>query len=339
MGLYCGVDLHYNNHVITVIDEADRRLYEKRHANALAGTVGVLERFRDELVGVAVESTFNWYWLVDGLMDAGFPVRLVNTTKVQQYSGLKHSDDWHDAFWLAHLMRLGILPTGYIYPKEQRGIRDLARQRMRLVQHRSSHIVSVQNQIWRSSAVRLDAGTIRGERPSVEWPTLSDRYVTMSVQATRAVSDTLGEQIEELERTLLSLVKPTPMHRLLSTVVGIGSVLALVIALEIGDIGRFPNAGDFASYCRLVDSRKTSNNKKKGEGNRKNGNPYLAWAFMEAAQFALRYLPEAKRFYERKRRQRHMVLAKKALAHKLARACYRMLREDVPFERERLFAA
>lgn len=146
----------------------------------------------------------------------------------------------------------------------------MARQRMRLVQHRSSHIVSVQNQIWRSSAVRLDAATIRGKRSSVEWPTLPD---------------------------------------------------------------------DFASYCRLVDSKKTSNNKKKGEGNRKNGNPYLAWAFMEAAQFALRYLPAAKRFYERKRRQRHMVLAKKALAHKIARACYRMLREEVPFERERLFAA
>jgi transposase len=339
MGLYCGIDLHSNNHVVTVIDETDRRLYEKRHPNELTATIGVLDRFRDELVGVAVESTFNWYWLVDGLMDAGFAVRLVNTTAVQQYSGLKHSDDWHDAFWLAHLMRLGILPTGYIYPKEQRGLRDLARQRMRLVQHRSSHIVSVQNQVWRSSGVRLDAGTIRGKRPSIEWPTLPDRYVTMSVAATRAVIATLGEQIEELERTLLSRVKPTPMYRLLNTVVGIGPVLALVIALEIGDIGRFPDAGDFASYCRLVDSKKTSNDKKKGEGNRKNGNPYLAWAFMEAAQFALRYLPEAKRFYERKRRQRHMVLAKKALAHKIARACYRMLREQVPFESERLFAA
>jgi transposase len=339
MGLYCGIDLHSNNHVVTVIDENDRRLYERRHANELPLTVRALEPFRDELVGVAVESTFNWYWLVDGLMDAGFAVRLVNTTAVQQYSGLRHSDDWHDAFWLAHLMRLGILPTGYIYPKEQRGVRDLARQRMRLVQHRSSHIVSVQNQVWRSSAVRLDARTIRGQRPSIEWPMFSDRYVTLSVEATRAVIDTLSEQIEELERTLLSLMKPTPMHRLLSTVVGIGPVLALVIALEVGDISRFPSPGDFASYCRLVDSKRTSNSKKKGEGNRKNGNPYLAWAFMEAAQFALRYLPEAKRFYERKRRQRHMVLAKKALAHKLARACYRMLREEVPFERERLFAA
>jgi len=322
-----------------VIDEEDKRVFQKRLNNDLSLTLEALRLFRETLQGIAVESTFNWYWLVDGLQEAGYPVQLVNTAAVSQYDGLKYSGDQRDAFHLAHLMRLGILPTGYIYPKEQRGLRDLARQRMRLVQHRSSHIVSVQNQVWRSSAVRLDAGTIRGKRPSIEWPTLSDRYVTQSVEATRAVIDTLGEQIEQLERTLLSLMKPTPMYRLLNTVVGIGPVLAFVIALEIGDISRFPSAGDFASYCRLVDSQKTSNNKKKGEGNRKNGNPYLAWAFMEAAQFALRYLPEAKRFYERKRRQRHRVLAKKALAHKIARACYRMLREEVAFERERLFAA
>jgi hypothetical protein len=197
----------------------------------------------------------------------------------------------------------------------------------------------VQNQIWRSSGVRLDAGTIRGKRPSANWPALADGYVTMSVESTRIVIDTLNKQIEALERTLLSLIKPTPMYPLLNTVVGTGPVLAAVIALEIGDIGRFPSASDFASYCRLVDSKRTSNNKNKGTGNRKNGNPYLAWAFMEAAQFALRYLPEAKRFYERKRRQRHMVLAKKALAHKIARARYRMLREHVPFEPARLFAA
>jgi transposase len=87
---------------------------------------------------------------------------LVNTAAVRQYEGLKHTDDEHDAFWLAHLMRLGILPTGYIYPKTERGLRDLGRQRMRLVQHRSPLITSVQNQVWRSTAVRLRSDTIKG---------------------------------------------------------------------------------------------------------------------------------------------------------------------------------
>jgi len=75
MGLYCGIDLHSNNHVLTIIDETDRRVYERRLLNDLAITKAVLEPYRAELVAVAVESTFNWYWLVDGLMEAGYAVR------------------------------------------------------------------------------------------------------------------------------------------------------------------------------------------------------------------------------------------------------------------------
>ena len=336
MGLYCGIDLHSNNHVLTVIDEADRRVYERRLPNDLSITKAALEPYRAELVGVAVESTFNWYWLVDGLMEAGYAVRLVNTAAVRQYEGLKHTDDEHDAFWLAHLMRLGILPTGYIYPKSARGLRDLARQRMRLVQHRSSLITSVQNQVWRSTAVRLRSDTIKG-RGKQPWPELSDPDLALSVKAGRAAIDTLTVQIERLEKLILKRVDLSPQFRMLKTVTGIGSILAMTIALEVGDIGRFAGVGEFASYCRCVDSQRLSNGKKKGEANRKCGNRYLAWAFMEAAHFAIRNLPAAKRFYERKRRQRHALLGVKALAHKLARACFYVLRDLVPFAPERLF--
>ncbi|HVN41867.1 MAG TPA: IS110 family transposase [Steroidobacteraceae bacterium] len=338
MGLYCGIDLHSNNHVVTVIDDADRRVYERRLPNDLARTISALEPYRGELTAVAIESTFNWYWLADGLMEAGFTVRLVNTAAVQQYSGLKHTDDEYDAFWLAHLMRLGILPTGYIYPKAERGFRDLARQRIRLVQHRSALLLSAQNQVWRTTGVRLSAAMLRGESTAA-WPVLSDPHVALSVDSARESIAALTVQIERLERILLAGVKSSAAHRLLMTVDGIGQILALTITLEVGEIGRFPGVGEFASYCRCVDSARLSNAKKKGEANRKNGNPYLAWAFMEAAVFATRYYPEAKRFYERKCRRRHPMLARKALAHKLARACYYILRDEVPFERQRLFAA
>ena len=128
MSHYCGIDLHSNNHVVVVIDAEDKRVYEKRLANDLSLTVKALAPYQETLQGVAVESTFNWYWLVDGLQEAGFRPKLVNTVAVKQYDGLKYSDDVHDAFWLAHLMRLGILPTGYIYPKAQRAVRDLLRR-------------------------------------------------------------------------------------------------------------------------------------------------------------------------------------------------------------------
>ena len=224
MRLYCAIDLHSNNHVLTIIDDADRRVYERRLPNDLAITKAALEPYRAELEAVAVESTFNWYWLVDGLMEAGYEVRLVNTSAVCQYEGLKHTDDEHDAFWLAHLMRLGILPTGYIYPKSERGLRDLARQRMCLVQHRSSLITSVQNQVWRSTAVRLKADTIKGLGKQ-RWPQPADPDLALSVKAGRAAINTLSVQIERLEKLLLKRLRLSPQFRLLKTVSGIGSIL------------------------------------------------------------------------------------------------------------------
>ena len=124
----------------------------------------------------------------------------------------------------------------------------------------------------------------------------------------------------------------------LTSAPGIGQVQATTILLETGPIKRFADVGNFASYARCVDSVHTSNHKKKGEGNAKNCNKYLAWAFVEAANFALRYSPEAKRFYERKKAKTNNVVAIKALAHKLARACYHMMKEKKPFDAKRCFA-
>ena len=124
---YSGIDLHSNNSVITVIDETDRVMAEKRLPNDLTKILAFLAPWKCELAGVVIESTFNWYWLVDGLQAAGFTVHLAHTTAVRQYDGLKHSGDETDARYLAQLLRLGILPTGTILPPEARSVRDLAR--------------------------------------------------------------------------------------------------------------------------------------------------------------------------------------------------------------------
>ena len=102
MKKYSGIDLHSNNCVVAVCDEEDRVCCQKRVPNDLAKVVALLEPFRNELVSVAVESTFNWYWLVDGLRAAGFDVKLVNTAAIARYDGLKYSGDEHDARHLAH---------------------------------------------------------------------------------------------------------------------------------------------------------------------------------------------------------------------------------------------
>jgi transposase len=129
-----------------------------------------------------------------------------------------------------------------------------------------------------------------------------------------------------------------PEYDLLTRVPGIGRTLATVIALEIGSIERFTEVGHFASYARCVDSPRISNGKKKGEGNVRNGNKYLAWAFVEAANFALRFCAEAKRFHECKKARTNTAVATKTLAHKLARACFHLLKEGKPFDVRRCFA-
>jgi transposase len=132
MPLYGAIDLHSNNIYLVVSDEKDQVVLRRRELNLLEHVLGDLEPFRGGLVGVAVESTYNWYWLVDGLMEAGYRVHLVNTAAVRQYEGIKYTNDWSDARWLAHLLRLGLLPEGYIYPAAQRPVRDLLRKRSQL---------------------------------------------------------------------------------------------------------------------------------------------------------------------------------------------------------------
>lgn len=331
---YCGIDLHSNNHVVVVIDEKDKRVFDKRLSNDLSATLNVLAPYRETLKGIAVESTFNWYWLVDGLQDNGFGVQLVNTAAVKQYDGLKSIGDHQDAFHLAHLMRLGILPTGYIYPKEQRAIRDLLRRRMSLVRSASTQLISAQSQIWRSTGIRIKSGDLR--KPEFS-PPVMDSYTVQAVNAGLAVYQAIQQQINILEQSAHQAVKLTDNFKLLQTITGIGKILGLTIMLETGDIGRFAAAGNFASYCRCVDATRTSNGKKKGTGNAKAGNKYLSWAYSEAAHFAVRFEPLAQRFYERKKAKTNGIIAIRAVARKLARATWMMLKHQVPYDARLMF--
>lgn len=337
MSLFCAIDLHSNNSVVVVIDDQDNVVFKKRLPNELQQVANVLEPFREELHGVAVESTFNWYWLVDGLQAAGFHLMLVNPQAAKQYQGLKHTDDVSDARWLANLMRLGILPTGYIYPYEQRTLRDLLRKRLMLTRERAMHLISTQSQIWRSTGERIACSEIKSLNPELlqihQHPNLR-----LALRAQLMVIRTLNEQIRLIERQVEQQCRANSTYQALQSVDGIGKILGLTIALETGDISRFSSVGRYASYCRCVDSKRLSNGKAKGKNNTRNGNKYLSWAFVEAAHCIIGYNKAAHRFYLRKRAQRNATVATKALAHKIARASYYVMRDQVPFDSARLFA-
>ena len=337
MKLYVGIDLHSNNNTVVVINEQDQVIYRKQLNNELTVVLQALEPFRAELAGVVVESTYNWYWLVDGLEAAGYPVHLANTAAIQQYQGLKYSDDSSDATWLAHLLRLGLLPEGHIYPKQTRAVRDLLRKRGQLVRQRTGNILSIENLTSRNQGIRITGNAVKKLSTREVESQYENPDLALAVTSTLSIVEALNGQIEKIEKRVKEKIRLAPSFEGLKTVSGIGDTLALTIMLEAGNPSRFPSVGDFSSYCRCVSSQKLSNGKKKGSGNVKNGNAYLSWAFIEAAHFAIRHDPVIRRFYQRKKAKTLSVVALKAVAHKLARACYYVMRDQVPFEVEKCF--
>ena len=337
--LFGAFDLHSNNCYLAIIDGKDNRVYHQKIPNSPDIILAELKPYKDDLTGIVVESTYNWYWLVDLLMDNGYDLHLANPAAIQKYNGLKHSDDKYDAFWLAHLLLLGILPEGYIYPKNERPIRDLLRKRGHLVSLRTSLVNSLQGIIHRNCGINLSASKIKASRKDNVSPLLSsNEELALSGSVSLESIHCLGDQIKRIEKVVLDKVKLRKEFEKLHTMSGIGDILALTIMLETGSIDRFRKVGDFTSYCRKVPSKWTSNSKNKGKGNVKNGNKYLSWAFSEAAEFARRYDDLARAFYNRKSAKNNNMVARSALAHKLARAAYYVMRDQVTFDPQKLFA-
>ncbi|MCC2666529.1 MAG: family transposase [Gammaproteobacteria bacterium] len=247
MKLYCGIDLHSNNSYIVLLNETNKIIYQKRLSNDLVLILKELSRYREMIAGIVVESTYNWYWLVDGLKEAGYQVHLANTTAIQQYSGLKYTDDKDDAVWLARLLQLGLLAEGYIYPKEERGVRELLRRRMVLVKQQMMCLLGIQAMITRYENIRLSGDKIKrltqeGEEHVIGY--LKNEQVKIAAQGQLKILKCIMEQVSILEKEILSKIKKEPRFKLINTVPGIGSILAMTILLETGEIKRFAQVGN-----------------------------------------------------------------------------------------------
>jgi len=335
--LYAGIDLHSNNNVVVIQDEEDQVVARRRLDNDLKLILTWLAPYRKDLAGVVVESTYNWYWLVDGLMEAGYPVHLANTVAIQQYNGLKYRDDTSDARWLAKLLRLGQLPEGYICPPAQRAVRDLLRKRSQLVRQATMNLLSIQNLYARSRGEGINANGVKRLTSEAVDGAFADPNVALAVQSNQKVLKCLQEQILVIEEAVHGQVRLLPGYRELLTVPGIGKILALTIMLETVDIQRFRHVGHYVSYARLVGSSHLTNGRRKGSGNTKNGNAFLCWAYIEAANFAIRHNATIRQYYQRKQARTKRIVALKAIAHKLARACYHVIKEETSFDLRRAF--
>ena len=334
--LYAGADLHGNNVVLSVCDAQGVEVYRRRVKADLESVNRAMEPYWDKIKSLGVESTFNWYWFVDGLREQGHPVVLGNPAKMKQYDGLKKTDDRSDARWIAELVRLGIFPESYIYPREVRGVRDALRRRQLFVRRRTQALLSMEGLMERYGLPAPGARVIEKWTTKDVEATQLEGFVQLQLRTLLEAVQSSHRLATEIESAVLDFVGPTNGMKAIQTVPGIGQVLGMTIELESGDFSRFANAGCYASYCRAVKSERTSNSKKKGENNRRNGNPYLAWAFIEAAGFAARFYPSIQAWHDRKKRKRNIFVARKALAAKLAKAVWHVMNGE-KFKMEMMF--
>lgn len=332
-----GIDLHSNNLVIGIINLEGERIAHRKLDCGLKQVVEFLEPLKPQLQSMAVESTFNWYWLVDGLRAQGYSIDLANPAQIQQYSGIKHADDKHDAFHLAELQRLKILPKAHVYDPVLRPVRDLLRRRANLVRQRTALFLSFKSLYARTTGQSLPLKELKALEPKEGSELYEHPANQLIAQVQLEHIQNLDRSIGRIEKAVLGCAREIPLYPKLLTIPGIGKILGMTITMEVGEIGRFQTDGDFASYCRAVDSRRLSNGKQKGENNQKCGNKYLSWAFVEAANFAKRSDGNSRRWYDRKKAKTSNVIATKALACKLAKAAWHVMAKQSDYDPQRMF--
>jgi transposase len=335
--LIAGIDLHSNNVMIGIINQDGKRVAHRKLECDLKDVVAFLKPLKAQLQSMAVESTFNWYWLVDGLRAQGYPIDLANPAKIEPYRGLKHADDQDDAFHLAELQRLNILPKAHVYDPLLRPVRDLLRRRTHLVQQRTALLLSFKSLYTRTTGQRLDLNDAKKMEPK-EAPKLYAHPANRLIAQVQAEHiQALDQSVSRLEKVVLDCARGLPLYDKLLTLPGIGRILGMTITMEVGDIQRFQTDGDFASYCRLVDAQHLSNGKRKADQNQKCGNKYLSWAFVEASNFARRYDEHCRRWYDRKAAKTSKIIATKALGCKLAKVAWHVMSRQTDYDAQRMF--
>jgi len=339
----CGIDLHARQMYVCLMDRDGKKLVHTNiKNNDFNHFLKLIEPYRHDLT-VCCECMFGWYWLADACQAAGLTFVLAHALYLKAIHGGKNKNDRIDSEKLAHLLRTNFIPPSYVYPSAQRPLRALLRQRLFFVWQRSDLLCRIQSHQLAHNRPPIRQ-TRSNRQPWLEQLLAHEDHPVrqLSLQNEMAMIAHFDSQISAVEEQLHRLTQQNlPRdYALIQTVPGIGEHLGMTILYEIGDINRFPTVKDFLSYCRLVKGTVASAGKFKGLRGAKLGNPYLRWAFGEAAVIAKRdhhIIGPLAQGLEAKMGNKFK--ANTVLAIKLARAVYFMLKNKTVFDPDRLVAA
>ncbi len=334
---YCGIDLHARSLYVCILDQSSETLLHKEIPANPEALCRLIEPYRTDLV-IGVECMHCWYWVADFCEDNGITFILGHALYMRAIHGGKTKNDRIESYKIAALMRGGNFPLAYVYPRAMRATRDLLRRRTHIVRHGAelkAHVINTTSQYnLPPNKVNLKTAGARKQLRS----TFDQPEVQRNIDLDMTILDCYSQELYRLERFIEQQAKQhNPLYlQVLRTVPGIGRVLALTILYEIGDIQRFDSVQKFASYARLVKCKAESAGKSYGTQGNKIGNAHLKWAFSEAAVLYLKGNPKAQRYLQRL--QKRMSKALSALAHKLGRAVYFMLKNGTVFNEQRFLA-
>ena len=297
---YCGVDLHTKTMFLCILDAQGNTVLSRNTLANPSAFLKAVEPFREDLV-VGCECIFTWYWLADLCQDEGITFILGHALYMKAIHGGKTKNDRQDAYKIVSLVRGGVFPLAYVYPKERRATRDLLRRRTYFVRRRADLLAHVQNTSWQyrleSFGRRLANRSVANYRDEI-LAVFDDAFVRTSVEADLDLIAHCDRLIRRLEKQLenQARIDERRTYDLLRSIPGVGKVLALVLLYEVDDVTRFTSHQQFCSYARLIRPKKTSAGKPAGmPSHKKIGNRHLKWAFSEAALLLLRESAGVKR--------------------------------------------
>ncbi len=335
---YCGIDLHTNKMYLCILNQDGETVLHRNIRTDPETFLRAIRPYREDIV-VCAECMFTWYWLADLCEDENIPFVLGHALYMRAIHGGKSKNDKIDSKKIAALLRGGLIPMAYVYPRKMRSTRDLMRRRNHLMRKRAELLAHIQNTASQYNLPPLGAITHARNRTGLP-DCFEDPAVHMSMAVNLDLVETYDYLLTQLEQEIVKCAKDhdATSYALLRTIPGVGRIIALVLLYEIENIARFPRVQDFASYCRLVKCAKESNGKKYGTAGKKIGNAHLRWAFSEAAQLFLRCNSAGQKYHSKLVAKHGKGKALSILAHKLGRAVYFMLKNREGFDMNRFLA-
>jgi transposase len=336
---YCGIDLHTKWMYVCILNQEGEVLVHRNIRTDQDAFLKLIVPYREDLV-VAVECMFTWYWIADLCEDEDITFVLGHALYMKAIHGGKAKNDKIDSNKIAALLKGGLIPESYVYPRKMRATRDLMRRRNHFMRKRAELFTHIQNTASQYNMPPLGRIARRTERDGVV-EAFPNRCARKNVEIDMALIEAYDPLLDQLERYIVKAANghdPVSLA-LLKTVPGIGKILSLIILYEIESVERFPRVQDLVSYARLVKCAKESNGKKSGTGGKKIGNAHLKWAFSEAAVLFLKGNESAQRYREKLANKHGKGKSLTILAHKLARAVYYMLKNKEAFDQEKFLRA